>query len=87
MASIGRLDEQKGIDLIAEVVQRWVQTSDVQWVILGTGAPKFQKQFESLAARFPEKIAARMEFSNALAHRIEAGGTYSSCPASTNRAG
>ena len=73
VASIGRLDEQKGIDLIAEVVQRWVQTSDVQWIILGTGAAKFQKQFESLAARFPEKIAARMEFSNALAHRIEAG--------------
>jgi starch synthase len=73
VASISRLDEQKGIDLIAEVVQRWVQTSDVQWVILGTGAPKFQKQFESLAARFPEKVSARMEFSNALAHRIEAG--------------
>ncbi len=73
VASVGRLDEQKGIDLIAEVVQRWVQTSDVQWVILGTGAAKFQKQFESLAARFPEKVAARMEFANALAHRIEAG--------------
>jgi starch synthase len=73
VASIGRLDEQKGIDLIADVMQRWVQTSDVQWVILGTGAPKFQKQFESLAGRFPEKVSARMEFSNALAHRIEAG--------------
>jgi starch synthase len=73
VASIGRLDEQKGIDLIAEVMQRWVQTSDVQWVILGTGQPKFQKQFESLAGRFPEKVSARMEFSNALAHRIEAG--------------
>ncbi len=73
IASVGRLDEQKGIDLIAEVVQRWVQTSEVQWVILGTGAAKFQKQFESLAQRFPDKVAARMEFSNPLAHRIEAG--------------
>jgi starch synthase len=73
VAFIGRLDEQKGIDLIADVMHRWVTTSDVQWVVLGTGQPKFQKQFESLAARFPDKVSARMEFSNALAHRIEAG--------------
>ncbi len=73
MASIGRFDEQKGVDLIAEVVQRWVQTSDVQWVVLGTGQPKYQKQFETLAQRFPDRVAVRVEFSNPLAHRIEAG--------------
>jgi starch synthase len=73
VASIGRLDEQKGFDLIAEVIQRWVQTSDVQWVILGTGQPKYHKLFEGLAQRYPEKVAVRLEFSNPLAHRIEAG--------------
>lgn len=72
-ASIGRFDEQKGVELIAEVVQRWVQTSDVQWVVLGAGQPKYQKQFETLAQRFPDRVAVRVEFSNPLAHRIEAG--------------
>ncbi len=73
VASIGRLTDQKGFDLIAEVIQRWVQTSDVQWVILGTGQPKYHRLFEGLAQRHPDKIAVRLEFSNPLAHRIEAG--------------
>jgi starch synthase len=54
-------------------MQRWVQTSDVQWVILGTGQPKYHKLLETIAERFRQKVAVRLEFSNPLAHRIEAG--------------
>jgi len=70
---VGRLIDQKGFDLLADVLQRWVQTSDVQWAILGTGQPKYHKLLETLAERFPQKVAVRLEFSNPLAHRIEAG--------------
>jgi starch synthase len=70
---VGRLTDQKGLDLIAEVMQRWVQTEDAQWAILGTGQPKYHKLLEGLSQRFPQKVAARLEFSNQLAHRIEAG--------------
>ena len=70
---VGRLIEQKGIDLVVDVMQRWVQTSDVQWAILGTGQPKYHKLLGTLADRFPKKVALRLEFSNPLAHRIEAG--------------
>lgn len=70
---VGRLTDQKGIDLVAEVIQRWVQKVDVQWVVLGTGEPKYHRLFEALAQRFPQKVAARLEFSNPLAHQIEAG--------------
>ncbi len=70
---VGRLAEQKGIDLVAEVAQRWVQSHEVQWVLLGTGEPKYHRLFRALADRFPQKVAARLEFSNPLAHRIEAG--------------
>jgi starch synthase len=73
VSSVGRLTDQKGFDLIAEVIQRWVQTSDTQWVILGTGQPKYHRLFESLAQRHPDKVAVRLEFSNPLARRIEAG--------------
>ena len=65
--------DQKGFDLVADVMQRWVQTSDAQWVILGTGQPKYHKILETLANRFPQKVAVRLEFSNPLAHQIEAG--------------
>ncbi len=70
---IGRLDRQKGFDSVAKVIPAWVETSDVQWVILGTGDPKYEQQFGTLGERFPEKVAARLEFSDELAHRIEAG--------------
>ncbi len=70
---VGRLTDQKGFDLITDVMQRWVQTSDVQWVVLGTGQPKYHKLLETIAERFRQKVAVRLEFSNPLAHRIEAG--------------
>ena len=70
---VGRLADQKGLDLIAEVIQQWVQTNDVQWAILGTGHPKYHRVFETLAERFPQKVAVRLDFSNPLAHQIEAG--------------
>ena len=52
---VGRLIDQKGIDLVADVMQRWVQTSDVQWAILGTGQPKYHKLLGTLAERFPQE--------------------------------
>ncbi len=70
---IGRLVEQKGIDLVSEVLQQWVQVSDVQWVFLGTGEAKYHRLLERLVERFPQKIAVKLDFSNPLAHRIEAG--------------
>ena len=73
MGFVGRLTDQKGLDLIVDVMQHTLQTSDVQWAILGTGQPKYHKMLQTLAERFPQKVALRLEFSNPLAHRIEAG--------------
>jgi len=73
LAFIGRLVEQKGVDLLAQVLQEWTLTSRAQWVILGTGDAKFQEQLLMLAQRYPQKVAVRLQFSDPLAHRIEAG--------------
>jgi starch synthase len=70
---ISRLVDQKGLDLVAGVIQDWVRTSDAQWVILGSGDPKYQQLLSTLADRYPQKVAARLKFSDPLAHRIEAG--------------
>jgi len=73
LATVGRLADQKGCDLIAEVMQQWLQTSPVQWVILGTGEPAYHEQFAALAQSHPDRVAVRLEFSDPLAHRIGAG--------------
>lgn len=70
---IGRLADQKGIDLVAKVLPEWAESADVQWVLLGKGDAKYHELFEALARRYPQKVAARLTFCDTLAHRIEAG--------------
>jgi starch synthase len=70
---VGRLADQKGWDLVAEVMRRWVREQNVQWVILGTGEPHYHQLLSNLASEYPYRIGLRLEFSDALAHRIEAG--------------
>jgi starch synthase len=73
VAFIGRLTDQKGVDLLAATVRDWVQSRDVQWAVLGTGDANLEAHFKTLAQRFPQKVATRLEFSNRLAHRMQAG--------------
>ena len=70
---VGRLADQKGWDLVADVMQRWVGYRDVQWAILGTGEDQYHRLLEQLSNEHPTKVAARLEFSDPMAHRIEAG--------------
>ncbi|HUY88968.1 MAG TPA: glycogen synthase GlgA [Pirellulales bacterium] len=73
IALIGRLVDQKGLDLISGAMQDLLRTIDAQWVILGTGEPKYHQLLSTLAERNPNRLVARLSFSEALAHRIEAG--------------
>ncbi|MCA9197080.1 MAG: glycogen synthase GlgA [Planctomycetales bacterium] len=70
---VGRLADQKGFDLIAPVMEQWLKNHDVQWAVLGTGEAQYHHLLEQLAARFPGKLAVRLEFSDRTAHLIEAG--------------
>ena len=70
---IGRLEDQKGFDLVAKVIPEWVPSTEVQWAILGKGEPEYHELFSDLARKFPKQVAVRLEFSDPLAHRIEAG--------------
>jgi starch synthase len=73
LALIGRLADQKGWDLVIEVMRRWIPGTDAQWAILGTGEPQYHDALAQLSREFPRHVAAKLEFSDALAHRIEAG--------------
>ena len=70
---VGRLADQKGFDLVARVLQQWAVHADVQWAILGTGDPQYHELFARLSESHSDKVSARLEFSDTLAHRIEAG--------------
>jgi starch synthase len=70
---IGRLADQKGWDLVSSVMKRWLREVDAQWVILGTGEPRYHELLSALAREFPSRIGVKLEFSEQDAHLIEAG--------------
>ena len=72
LGMISRLDNQKGFDILALVVNKILQ-HDVQFVLLGTGDKKYHELFEGLARRYPGKVGIHLTFNNQLAHQIEAG--------------
>jgi starch synthase len=69
---VSRMVDQKGFDLIAAVSDQ-LPNLDASFVVLGTGEPRYQTMWTSMAAAYPEKIGARIGFDETLAHLIEAG--------------
>jgi len=72
IGAISRLDKQKGFDLLSDIIDDLIQ-EDIQFVLLGTGDPKYHKFFERLAREYPDKAGINLTFNNTLAHQIEAG--------------
>lgn len=70
---VSRLAWQKGFDLCVGVLPRLLARRAVQLVVLGTGEPKYERFFSSLAFQFPNQVAYKRGFSEPLAHLIEAG--------------
>jgi starch synthase len=73
LAIISRLAHQKGIDLILDVGSDLLASGDTQLVVLGSGDPQLERRLGELRNRFVGRVAVRVGFDDALAHRIEAG--------------
>jgi len=69
---VSRLTDQKGLDLIAEVVQDLLGL-EVQLVVLGTGEPKYHDLLKSLQEKYPRQMAVQLKFDHRLAKLIYAG--------------
>ncbi len=78
---VSRLDEQKGLDIMEKAAPDFVGL-DFQLVVLGTGRPQYHQFVSRLAAENPTKVAASLEFNNALAHLIYAGSDIFLMPSS-----
>ncbi|PAN08030.1 hypothetical protein PAHAL_1G381200 [Panicum hallii] len=69
---VGRLDHQKGVDIIADAIH-WIAGQDVQLVMLGTGRPDLEDLLRRCEAEHSDKVRAWVGFSVPMAHRITAG--------------
>ena len=70
---VGRLVEQKGIDLILSVIPVLLAETDAKLVLLGSGQTVYEQQLTRLAKKYPGRIAVQIGYDETLAHRIEAG--------------
>ncbi|MBI3618111.1 MAG: glycogen synthase GlgA [Candidatus Omnitrophica bacterium] len=74
-AFVSRLVHQKGMDLIFEVMEQFLDM-DVQAVMLGTGDRRYEKQVKAYTDKYPGKIWANFEFDDPLAHQVYAGADW-----------
>jgi starch synthase len=73
---VSRLSAQKGFDLLLEALPPFLARGRVRFVGLGSGSEKLAAGLKDLARRFPGRAAFEVGFSEAKAHRIEAGSDF-----------
>uniref|UniRef100_A0A0C9RFY0 Starch synthase, chloroplastic/amyloplastic n=1 Tax=Wollemia nobilis TaxID=56998 RepID=A0A0C9RFY0_9CONI len=76
---IGRLEEQKGSDILMEAVSQF-SDENVQLIVLGTGKKYLEKQIEEIEEKYPDKFRGVAKFNVPLAHMITAGADFMIIP-------
>ncbi len=69
---VSRLFDQKGLDLLAEIMPHLFEHMNIQICLLGNGDPWLEDRFRTLASHY-EQFACQIGFDLSLSHLIEAG--------------
>lgn len=77
---IGRLEEQKGVDILLKAIPNFINSNNCQVVILGTGMKKLEAAVKALSKAYPGRCAGVVKFSAPMAHLICAGADYMLVP-------
>ncbi len=74
-AFIGRLTEQKGIELVLNVMEN-LKYINAQMVLLGEGDGLYKVQLKKMMSKYPNKISVSFSFNEKLARQIYAGADF-----------
>ena len=72
LGMITRLTPQKGLDLIAHILDELLYFDDIQLVALGTGDSQYEEMLRHFAWKYPNKVSANIYYSDDLSHKIYA---------------
>jgi len=73
---VSRLYEQKGLDLLIEILPQLMAETQSTFVILGSGAPHEEEAIRDLSLSYPNQIASYIGFDDTLARKIFAGSDF-----------
>lgn len=73
---ISRLVPQKGLDLVAQVIETITNSMSVQFVVLGAGDKGLEAFYGQLPARYPGRIGSYIGYNEENSHWIEAGSDF-----------
>ncbi len=72
LAVVSRLVKEKGFDIAAPAIQRWLDRGG-QFVLLGTGDPALEHAYAQFELRYPGRASVRLRFDARYARRVYAG--------------
>ncbi len=72
LAVVSRLVKEKGFDIAAPAVRRWLERGG-QFVLLGTGDPALEHEYAQFEMRYPHRASVRLRFDGRYARRIYGG--------------
>ena len=86
IAMVSRLAEHKGFDLVCKAAEEMLK-DDIQFVLLGTGDPNFEKFFEALGKKYPGKAGIKLAYNRKLSKLIYAGADMFLMPSKSEACG
>ncbi len=72
---VSRLTDQKGLDLVAYIMDELCQ-DNIQLVVLGTGEEKYENMFRYFDWKYNNKVSANIYYSEDMSHKV-----YAACDA------
>jgi starch synthase len=80
VAFVGRLVEQKGVELVLEILGRMAGEGRAHFVILGTGSDEYERLLQRAALTFPGTVDVVIGFDEGLAHLVQAAADITLVP-------
>lgn len=66
---VSRLTDQKGLDLIAYIMNQ-ILDDNTQFVVIGTGEAQYEEMFRYFAEKYPDKVSANICYDADLAQKL-----------------
>lgn len=73
ISMITRLVTHKGLDLVKAILDELLYSSDIQFVVVGSGEWQYEDFFKQMQAKYPDKFVIKLGFLPDLAQKVYAG--------------